>query len=33
MILPKKFGSTFEASQPLPGEFKKRKREQMPEPE
>jgi hypothetical protein len=29
MILPKKFGSTFAASQPLPEEFKKQKTEQV----
>jgi len=33
MILPIKLGSTLEASQPLPGEFKKQKREQMLERE
>jgi hypothetical protein len=33
MILLKKLGSTFEASQPLPGEFKKQKTEQVLERE
>jgi len=33
MVLPKKYGSPFVASQQLPGELKSKKREQMFKPE